>query len=145
MKIPPLLTTKETSMRVSPRSETEAQRVSRRRLLTSGWYDGRIAEAVEKPSKRGNDMIEVMVAVPDAEGNERQILDWLTNGALGAAKLRHAAEAVGAITRYASGEISQADFPGHNVRVKIAIEKRRGYPDANRIEDYAAATEGHAP
>ena len=28
------------------------------------------------------------------------------------------------------------------MRVKVSIEKRRGYPDANRVEDYAAATAG---
>jgi hypothetical protein len=34
----------------------------------------------------------------------------------------------------AAGEIGQADFPGPDVQVKISIEKRRGYPDQNRIE-----------
>jgi hypothetical protein len=38
-----------------------------------------------------------------------------------------------------AGEISAADFPGHAVRVKLGVEKRRGYPDRNVIEDYAAA------
>jgi hypothetical protein len=65
-----------------------------------------------------------------------------TDTALGAAKLRHACEAVGALDRYESGEITQDDFPGHDVQVKIIIEKRRGFPDQNRIVDYRPATAG---
>lgn len=126
-------------MRLTPRSEADAAKAARRTLLKPGMHDARIVEAVEKPSKAGNDMIELAVIVLDADGNERTLRDWLTNSTLGALKLRHAAEAVGALARYDAGEIGQADFPGHDVRVKISIEKRRGYPDANRIDDYAAA------
>lgn len=125
-------------MRTTFRTEAEAHSVSRRELL-SGWQDARIIEAVEKPSKRGNDMIVITVIIRDADGNERTFLDWLTDTPLGAVKLRHACEAVGALARYESGEIVQADFPGHDVRVKIGIEKKRGYPDRNLIADYAAS------
>jgi hypothetical protein len=129
-------------MKTTARSETEAVRASSRTLLRAGWHDdARIVEAVEKPSKRGNDMIELTVVVPDAAGEERTLRDWLTDTTLGAAKLRHACEAVGALARYEAGEIGQADFPGHDVRVKISVEKRRGFPDQNRIDDYAAASD----
>jgi hypothetical protein len=121
------------------RTEDEAKRVSRRTLLRAGWHDARITEAVEKPSKRGNDMIELTVVVPDADGTERQLRDWLTDSDMGAAKLRSCCQAVDALDRYEAGEISQADFPGNDVRVKIEIEKRRGYPDQNRIEEYRPA------
>jgi hypothetical protein len=126
-------------MKITPRSEAEAQRESRRKPLPSGWHDARITEAVEKlAAKSGKPMIEVAAIVQDAEGGERTLRDWLNDSPLGAAKLRHACEAVGALARYESGEIGQADFPGHDVRVKLGIEKRRGYPDRNVIEDYAA-------
>jgi hypothetical protein len=108
--------------------------------MLSGWHEGRIAEAIEKPSKRsGKDMIELTIIVTDADGNERTFLDWLTDSPLGAIKLRHACEAVGALSRFEAGEIGQADFPGHDVRVKLGVEKKRGYPDRNVIEDYAAS------
>ena len=126
-------------MKITPRTETEAVRSSSHALLRPGWHDGRITTAFEKPSKRGNEMIEVTVAVADADGKERMLRDWLTDTPYGAAKLRHACAAVGAMTRYETGEIGQADFPGHAVQVKIAVEKRRGYPDQNRIEDYRPA------
>ena len=126
-------------MKTTFRTESQAQSASRPVLL-SGWHEARIVEAIEKPSKRGNDMIEITVGVRDAEGNERTFLDWLTDTPLGAVKLRHACEAVGALARYESGEIGQADFPGHDVRVKIGIEKKRGYPDRSVIEDYAVSS-----
>jgi len=123
-------------------SEGDAKKASRRTLLAAGEHAARITEAVEKPSKAGRDMIELTVIVPAADGSERTLRDWLTDSSLGALKLRHAAEAVGALAKYEAGEIGQADFPGHDVRVKVSIEKRRGYPDANRIDDYAAAMAG---
>ena len=61
---------------------------------------------------------------------------------MGALKLRHAAEAVGALAKYEAGEIGAADFPGHDVQVKLTVQKRRGYPDANAVEDYAPAEAG---
>ena len=118
-------------------SETEARKASQRKLLSAGQYPARIIEAVEKASKAGNDMIELLVTVRGADGKERELRDWLVGNDRGALKLRHAAEAVGALAKYEAGEIGQNDFPGHNVRVKIIIEKRRGYPDLNRIDDYA--------
>jgi hypothetical protein len=130
-------------MKLTPRTEIEAQKVSHRALLHVGWRDGRITEAVEKPSKRGNDMIQLTVIVLDEDGNERTLPDWLLDSGPGALKLRHAAEAVGAMPQYEAGELTQAQFPAHDVRVKISVEKRRGYPDANRIDDYAVATAGH--
>jgi hypothetical protein len=126
-------------MRLTPRSEADAVKAARRSLLKPGWHDARITEAVEKPSKAGNDMIEVTSVVLDADGNERTLRDWLTDTTFGALKLRHAAEAVGALAQYEAGEIGQADFPGHDVSVKISVEKRRGYPDSNKIDDYRAA------
>lgn len=128
-------------MKTTPRTEEVAQRVSRRALLSAGMHDARITEAAEKPSKRGNDMIELAVVVRDAAGDDRTLTDWLTDSSMGALKLRHAAEAVGALAKYEAGDISAADFPGP-VRVKIGVEKKRGYPDRNVILDYAAAVSG---
>jgi hypothetical protein len=126
-------------MRTTPRSDSEARLASSRTLVKAGWHPARITEAVEKPSRRGNEMIELTVVVRDAGGNERELRDWLTDSDMGAEKLRNCCKAVGVIDRYEVGEISQEDFPGHDVEVKLGIEKKRGFPDRNVIEDYRAA------
>lgn len=127
-------------MRTTPRTEVDAVRVSNRTLLRPGWYDARITEAVEKKAaKSGRDMIEMTIMMRDAEGEERTFRDWLLDTPLGAAKLLHAAKAVEALDKYEAGNISQDDFPGHEVKIKIGVEKKRGYPDRNIIEDYQAA------
>jgi hypothetical protein len=127
-------------MKTPAYSEADAIEASSRTLLAPGWIDAVIREAVERPSARGNDMIELTVAVPDGRGGERLFKDYLTSTPLGALRQRHACEAVGALDRYTSGEISASDFPGHTVRVKIGIEKKRGYyAPRNIIEDYAVS------
>jgi len=122
----------------TPRSETEAVAVSRNALMQSGLYPGEIREAVDKTSQRNREMIELDVAVIDTDGNERIFRDWLVDTPRGAAKLRHACEAAGVIERYEAGEIVASDFPGKRCRVRIGIDKKRGYADRNFIEDYAA-------
>jgi hypothetical protein len=127
-------------MQTTPKTEAEARSASRRVML-SGWHEAQILHAHEARSKRGNDMIAISVTVADAEGRVRTFRDWLTNTTLGGLKLRHACEGVGALGRYESGEVGAADFPeGHTLRVKIGIEKKRGYPDREVIEDYASSS-----
>jgi hypothetical protein len=128
-------------MKTPAYTEAAAIEASRRTLLAPGWIDGAmIREAVERPSARGNEMIELDVAVPDGRGGERLFKDYLTSTPLGALRQRRACEAVGALDRYDAGAISAADFPGHHVRVKIETEKRRGWPERSVIVDYAAAS-----
>jgi hypothetical protein len=126
-------------MKTSGRSESEAQKAASPRLLRTGWHDAEFREAIEKASKAGNDMIEALVVIRDADGNEREFRDYLTDKGMGALKLRHACTAVGALDKYEAGEISAADFPGRSCRVRLGIEKKRGFRDRNIIEDYAAA------
>lgn len=129
-------------MRVTPKSEAEARNASRNLLLPRGWHDGRIDEATEKLSNAGNDMIELTVVVFAPDGSQRTLPDWLTASDRAAQKLRNACVAVGALPTYEAGEITAVNFPGHAVRVKIGVEKRKGWPDRNVIEDYAPAAAG---
>jgi hypothetical protein len=126
-------------MKTTPRSEADALRVSSRALISSGMHNAQIVEAVAKLSKRDNDMLELGIVVTDANGDKRTLRDWLTDSTLGAAKLRHAVEAVGALAKYDAGEIGPNDFQGHYVRVKIGVEKKRGFAPRNVIEDYATS------
>jgi hypothetical protein len=133
-------------MRTNPMSAIDAERASRAgKPLRAGVYEGTIREASEHISQRGNDTIELEVAVTDRDGNERLFRDWLVATPRSAAKLRNACEAVGALARYDAGEISANDFPGHACRVRIGIEKKRGFPDRNVILDYEAAATRAVP
>jgi hypothetical protein len=124
-------------MKTTPLSETEARKLAARRLLRPGMYEGTITAAVDAVSKANNEMLVLDVSIIDS-GDTRILRDWLTNTKISAAKLRHAAEAVGALAQYEAGELSPDDFLGRAVRVKVGVEKRRSYPDRNAIEDYAA-------
>jgi hypothetical protein len=126
-------------MKTSARSETEALKSRQADLLRPDWHDAEFRAAVEKRSKADNDMVEVVVVVRDADGNEREFRDYLTDTGMGALKLRHACAAAGALDKYEAGEIAAADFPGHSCRVRLGIEKKRGYRDRNLIEDYMPA------
>jgi hypothetical protein len=116
----------------TPQSKAELKASASPVALKVGWNPARIIEAAERSDKNGDDMIELVVS-----GGGRSLKDWLS-GKWSAAKLRSCCEAVGAA--YEAGEISQDDFPGCDVQVKISIEKRRGFPDQYRIQDYRAAS-----
>ena len=119
-------------MRINPRSVDELKAAASRAALKTGWHPAEITEAAERTDKNGDDMIELVVSI-----GGRSLKDWLS-GKWSAAKLRSCCEAVGAA--YEAGEISQDYFPGRDVQVKISIEKRRGFPDQYRIQDYRAAS-----
>lgn len=125
-------------MKTTVRTEVEAAKLARRTLLKPGWYPGRIADALEKAAQRsGKDTIELSVAVED-----RTLRTWLSDADRGAQLLRHCCQACGdeVFQRYEAGEIGQDDFPGHDVQVKIGIQKgTRAFPgDRNVIEDFRA-------
>ena len=128
-------------METTPYSKAQlaALNASLGELVKPGWVDGAvIREAVEDSSARGNTMIVLGLVLP-MHGGERIYKDHLTNTPRGALRLRSACEAVGALDRYNAGEISASDFVGHTVRIKIGVEKKRGYAPRNIIEDYAAS------
>ena len=120
-------------MLINPRSKADLKAAASRPALKTGWNPAEITEAAERSDKNGDDMIELVVSV-----GGRALKDWLSDK-WAAAKLRSCCEAIGALDAYEAGEISQDDFPGRNVQVKISIEKRRGFPDQYRIQDYRPA------
>jgi hypothetical protein len=125
-------------MRPSGRSESELQKAAKPTLLRRGWYDGEFSEVTERLSQQGNEMFDVRVVI-NADGNTREIRDFLNDTKRGGLKFFHACAAVGVGAKYeAEQEISPYDFIGKVVRVKIGVEKRRGFPDRNCIEDYEA-------
>ena len=126
-------------MKTTPRTEDEAKRASSRTLLKAGVsYTALIAEAVEKLSRGGNPMIELLLLVQLPDGSEQELRDWLVDLPAGAAKLRSAVVAVDALDHFDAGCIEADDFSGRTVLIRCGIEKRRGQPDRNYVEQYRA-------
>jgi hypothetical protein len=121
-------------MKTSGRDEATAAKDANRALLKLGKYDGVIREVSEYISPGGN---ETMKCIVDVAG--RTFTDYLTDTELGGLKLRHACAARGAdvLAKFTAGSIEASDLPGP-VRVKIGIEKKRGFRDRNIILDYEA-------
>lgn len=122
-------------MRFQPKTEKE---VAEAGLLAKGTYDFEVTEASEKQSKAGNDMVELIVAVYDAEGRSRKIFDWLVDSDGSAYKIRHFAESTDMLAQYEKGELRSMDMVGKTGKCAVIIKKDKTgeYPDKNAIADY---------
>ena len=89
----------------TPLSDAAAKEASRRELWKAGLYDGEFSEAFKRLSQNNNEIIEAVVIVRDANGNQREFHDYLNAASpISSAKLRQAAcEAVGALLKYEQG------------------------------------------
>jgi hypothetical protein len=123
-------------MRTSGKPESVLAKEANRKLPRPDWYDASITEVMEDTSKRGNEMLKATV-VFDAAETEWTLFDYLTDTAKGGLKLRRCCAARGMAAKFEAGFVEASDLPGP-VRVKLGIEKRRGWPDRLVIEDYAA-------
>lgn len=126
-------------MRFQPKTETEIQheRDAALGVWPKGSYDFEVVHAVDTVSKKGNEMIEMHLAVYNTDGDRKTIIDYLLESM--AHKLRHAAEACGVLDDYDRGAIVAEKLIGKSGRCKLDIEKDRSgnnYPDKNRIADY---------
>lgn len=118
--------------------KTEKQ-LAESRVLHAGVYQFEILEAWEKTSAAGNPMIELKVQVTNGNGISRTLADYLLPKGIRAEKLLHCCVACGLRERYDSGSVSHDDFVGKRGRLRLGIEKKKGYPERNVIEDYLAA------
>jgi hypothetical protein len=106
-------------------------------LLEKGDYDVEVLEATDEVSKKsGNDMIKLTLAVWVGDKVRCRIFDYLLDAL--PAKLRHASDTFGLLSKYESGSLRAMDFVGRTGRAKIVIEedKSNKYPPKNKILDY---------
>jgi hypothetical protein len=133
---------------IKPLSESEAAKSAKNPNLWAGWLRAEILTAHETQSRRGNPMVAVRLAVLNG-AEVRELSDWLTGSERFAAKVRHAAEAVGKLAEYEAGAIAAEDFLGKTVQVRLEVEKSRGgFPARSVIVDYrpdTAASVVHFP
>lgn len=135
-------------MRFQPMTEEAAQEAG---LMEKGRYAFEVADAEDKTSSNGNDMIALKLHVLDGAGNARIVFDYLVEAM--AFKLRHAAYACGLGDEYESGTLSAASFRGCAGECDISIQKAKGaYGPKNAVADYVlkeatvqAASKAQAP
>jgi hypothetical protein len=117
-----------------PLSRKEAEEASKLTLMADGFYLARILDALERLSKNNRPMIVLRTGVVDATGNERELPIYLNDSRMGSLLLRSTCEAIpGGLAAYEAGEIDASLFPGHQIRVQIGTERKRGWPARNVI------------
>lgn len=123
-------------MKYAPKSE---ETLAKEGLFPNGIYDAEIAEATERVSKSGNDMIQLKLNVFDDQGSMRSVFDYIVPSSnFGERKLRHAADAFGLVDEYESGKLKGEDFSNKSGKVEIGQSKPTDdYPmPKNIVTDY---------
>lgn len=120
-------------MKFTPKTEKE---ITEENLLPEGRYDFEISGAEETLSKKGNEMIKLMVRVYKPDGKFNIVTDYLLESML--YKLLHCCEACDLMAQYESGRLSADDFIGKTGQLKLVvkIDETGNYPDQNSIKDY---------
>lgn len=132
-------------MRFQPKTEAEleAENAARKAAYQpwpKGMYDFVVNTGEDTYSKKGNEMIKLSLNIYNADGQVRQIDDYLLEAM--EYKLRHAAEACGLLERYENGELNGFDFVGKSGKLYLDIQKGKQkddgsfYSDRNSVQDY---------
>jgi hypothetical protein len=105
-------------------------------LLPEGEYDFQVLDAVDKVSKKGNEMIMLILNVFDANGKPRRITDYIMEAF--PKKLIHFCKHVGLMPSYDAGGLTAFECVDKTGRVKLTIEPAGEYPAKNAVLDYVA-------
>jgi hypothetical protein len=118
-------------MRFTPRTDQE---IAEANLLPAGEYDYEVAQAHDKKSSAGNEMIELKLRIFFDEG-ERTVTDYLLEATAG--KLKHFCYSHGMGQHYENGTLQASDCTMLTGKCKLKIEKgKNGYADKNAVADY---------
>jgi hypothetical protein len=111
------------------------QEIADRKLWPKAVYPFEITEAEEKVSQQGgNPMFELKVKISRPDGSVRTLTDYLLEKT--PEKLRHCAVACGVLDRYERGSLADSDFQGKRGKLRLGVEKKKGYAERNVIADY---------
>lgn len=130
-------------MNFTPITAEEAEKAKKTgSLWEAGDYGFDVQDALEKTSKAGNDMIELVLNVYNEHGDVKQVRDYLLESI--AWKIRSAAQACGLSTEYDSGHLTAMDFVGKSGKLQLKIQKSKDpqYGDKNVVADYYMAVSG---
>jgi len=125
-------------MNFTPKTE---QQIKEDMLLPKDNYSFEVIEAVNKKSKKGNDMIELKVLIypKNPEASPRQMNDYLMEKMM--FKLKHFCDETGLQAKYTAGTLTSDDCVGKTGKCQIIIQEDETgqYGPKNSIRDYGAA------
>lgn len=129
-------------MKFDPKTDKELELME---IVPEGLYPCEVADAKDKVSRSGNEMIELKLKLWDEMGRERLVFDYLLPQM--AKKLKHFAVASGMLDKYDHGSISAMDCIGKSITAEIGIQEGQDKPDGsgkypakNAVKDYMIAT-----
>jgi hypothetical protein len=123
-------------MLTSGKSESELVKAAVRRKLPTGWKDGDIEEVSEDISSKENPMFKCLGSFVHETQEKWSVPVYLVDKGKGAVLLRRLCAARGVAAKYDAGCVDASDLVGP-VRMKLGIDKRRGWPDRLKVEDFA--------
>lgn len=126
-------------MLTSGKSDAELIKDARRKKISQnqvGWRDGDIEEVSEDISQNGDPMFKCLCSFVDAAQEKWSLTVHLVDKGKGAFILRRLCTARGVAAKYDAGSVDASDLVGP-VRMKTAIDRRRGWPDRLKVEDFA--------
>ena len=130
-------------MKVTPKTEQQAQEEKNGPLFPDGEYAFDILTAEEKTSKAGNEMLVLTLKVFGPEGKTKLVNDYLMDGTM-AFKLRHCAVATGNEEHYTAGNLEPAQFIHKTGHVVLKTRAAKGdYAAQNVIADYVVSGNGN--
>lgn len=114
-----------------------AEEDQQRGLLKEGTYKFYVKSIIDKQSKSGNKMKEVVLAINDDEGKEHSVWDYFTNHESMKWKARHFLYSIGLGELYESKQpIDEQNIKNKKGVVTIGIDASPGYKAKNKVIDY---------
>lgn len=131
-------------MKFAPKTKEELETLN---LLKPGVYHFSVANAEDKVSKSGNEMIALTLEVYDNSSN-RNVFDYLLEAM--PQKLHSFCEATNMLHQYQHGTLKAHECIGKSAYVELAIQKGKenpqggNYPDKNEVKRYITKSEKEA-
>lgn len=127
-------------MRFTPKTDEEIKAASPDfEPWPIGDVDFEIAEAIERQSAAGNDMIELKMLIFNHEGRRRVISDYLLSNQQW--KLKQACYSCGMHAAYDNGVTDAEDFVGRTGKLKIGVQPAsEQYKAKNKVTAYIASS-----
>lgn len=124
-------------MNFKPKTQEELDAMG---IMPAGIYQFQVANAKDRISKNGNEMIELNLEIWDNEGNKRAMFDYLLEAM--PHKLHGFCTSTGMEQRYHEGNLASQHCIGKGAYVELAIQKGKekpeggSYPDKNEVKKY---------